>query len=162
MNRLRQIDDKIRQARARRDFIAELKLRQERAAIIKEAKEKERTTLKDCMEGFTVEEQNQATLRVIYCIAIADLLYGATMDVAEFMKRRFDIDELPLLDEMRMIVKKLHGIVKTIDDVGCDYFSDNYADVVDEVETRYEATMKNYIFNRLLKSAREKYKFDKI
>jgi hypothetical protein len=55
---------------------------------------------------------------------------------------------------LRNVVKKLQRTVQTIDDVGSELFSYNYADVVDAIETKVNATIKNYIYNEIQRSAK--------
>lgn len=156
-----QLEYKIHFCRRKADYVGVIKYQQELNRLKQEAnrlkqaeQERIQTTLLDCLSDRTLEERNEATTRVIYAIATADLLYGATMEVEEYLRKEFGIVDIPLMDHLRDIVEQLRKVVKSIDDVGCAIFSEHYADVVDEVETKYEATMKNYILNRLLKASR--------
>lgn len=151
---LKRLDEKIATAHKKGDYLSEIKLKQERERLLQLSIVKERTTLLDCIRDRSPEERREATTRVIYAIATADLLYGATMEVEEYLRKEFGIVDIPIMDHMRGIVEQLRKIVKSIDDVGSEMFSEHYAEVVDEIETKYEATMKNYILNRLLKASK--------
>ena len=155
-NSLKRLDEKIAKAKANNDFIKVLKLTSERNKLFQLEVVETRVTLKEALSKYTPEERRKATAEVIYAVATADLLYGATMDVEETLKKQFGIDGLPLMVELRNIVKKLAAVVKTIDDVGIMSFSLNYADVVTDIETKYEATMKNYIHNEIMKASNKK------
>lgn len=150
------LKDKIHFCNRRGDYVGVIKFKQQLDRILQSAQEEERTTLLNCIADRTPEERREATTRVIYAIATADLLYGATMEIEEYLRKEFGIVDIPLMEHLRDIVERLRKVVKSIDDVGSAIFSEHYMEVVDEIETKYEATMKNYILNRLLKAARSK------
>lgn len=151
---IKRLDAKIAEAQRKGDFVSMIKLSQERERLAKLQREQRRTTLLDCIRDHTPDERREATTRLIYAIAIADMLYGATMEIEEYLRDKFGIVDTPIMGELRSIVKQLHKVVKSIDDVGSEMFSEHYADVVEEIETKYEATMRNYILNRLLKASK--------
>lgn len=151
-----QLKEKIRLCRCKMDIMGVIKHTQELQRLENEGRRP--PTLYDCIADRPLEERREATTRVIYAIATADLLYSATMDVEEYLRKEFGIADIPLMEHLRGIVEQLRKVVKSIDDVGSGMFSEHYAEVVDEIETKYESTMKNYILNRLLKAARTKSK----
>lgn len=153
---IKQLEKKIVEATLKGDYMAQFKYKGKLNAILKAEQEHTRTTLLDCIADRTPEERREATTRVIYAIATADLLYGATMDVEEYLRKEFGIVDIPIMEHLRDIVKQLHKVVKSIDDVGSGIFSDRYMEIVDEIETKYDATMRNYILNRLLKASKQK------
>lgn len=148
------IDEKIAKAKASNNLFKVMQLTAEKNKLLEPQIIEQRMTLKQALESYSQEERNEATAEVIYAVATADLLYGATMAVEETLRKKFGIG-LPMLEEMRDIVKRLWGIVKTIDDVGSEIFSCSYADIVTEVETKYEATMMNYIYNEIMKYTKQ-------
>lgn len=150
------LDRKITEARRRNDHIGFSRYMSQKRRLEEAIEDDRKKSLLECLEGYTSEERKEATTRVIYCIAIADMLYGATMEVDQFLKKRFGIFETSVLVEMRKIVERLRLIVKSIDDVGSGIFSEYYAEMVDEVETKYECTMKNYILNMFQRAANHK------
>lgn len=152
---LKRIDAKIAEAKRKGDYVTQIKLMQERKRMTELHVVKVQTTLRQLLKDYTQEERQEATTRIVYAIAIADMLYGATMEVEESLRNKFNIAGVNVLDELRGVVKRLHKVVKSIDDLGSEVFSDHYMEIVDEIETKYEATMKNFIFNRLMKAARE-------
>lgn len=153
---LKHLDEKIAKAKASNNLFKVMQLTQERNQLLKAEKEETRTTLKEALEkaGYTAEERREATVEIIYAVATADLLYGATLEVESNLRKRFGITSIPMLEEMRAIVKKLAAIVKSIDDVGSELFSSNYADIVTDIELRYEATLKNFIHSEIIKSSK--------
>ena len=148
------IDEKIAKAKTSNNLFKVVQLTAERNKLLEPQVTEQRMTLKQALESYSEEERNKATAEVIYAVATADLLYSATMTVEETLGKKFGIG-LPMLDEMRDIVKRLWGIVKTIDAVGNEMFSYSYADIVTEVETKYEATMMNYIRNEIMKYTKQ-------
>lgn len=144
------IDEKIAKAKASNNLFKVIQLTNERNKLLEPKVIEQRMTLKQALESYSQEERNKATAEVIYTVATADLLYSATMTVEETLRKKFGIG-LPMLEDMRDIVKRLWGVVKTIDAVGNEIFSCSYADIVTEVETKYEATMMNYIHNEIMK-----------
>lgn len=153
---LRKIDEAICKARLKGDLIGMMRLKQDRERLVAEFGEEQRISLKAAMEGYTREEKDEATAMIIYCIATADLLYGATLDIENKFRKRFGLDALPMLGKMRDIVEELRKIVKTIDDVKSPIFSEKYADMVEAIEVKYEATMKNFIYREVMKEALKK------
>lgn len=153
---LRKIDEAIAKAYRKGDLIGMVRLQQDRERLAVEYAEEQRMSLKAAMEGYTREEKDEATAMIVYCIATADLLYGATLDIESKFRKRFGLDALPMLGKMRDIVEELRKIVKTIDDVKRPIFSEKYADMVDAIETKYEATMKNFIYREVMKDALRK------
>lgn len=152
---LERIDEKIAKAKASNNLFKVMQLTQERKKLLEPQIVEQRLTLREALSNYTQEERNQATSEVIYAVATADLLYSATMTVEETLRKKFGIG-LPMLDEMRDIVKRLSKLVATIDKVGNEMFSYSYADIVTEVETKYEATMLNYIHNKIIKYTNDK------
>lgn len=152
---IERIDEKIAKAKASNNIFKIMQLTQERNKLLESQVIEQRLTLREALSNYTQEERNQATAEVIYAVATADLLYSATMTVEETLRKKFGIG-LPMLDEMRDIVKRLKDIVVTIDKVGSEMFSYSYADIVTEVETKYEATMLNYIRNEIMKYTNNK------
>ena len=148
------IDEKIAKAKASNNLFKVIQLTNERNKLLEPKVIEQRMTLKQALESYSQEERNKATAEVIYTVATADLLYSATMTVEETLRKKFGIG-LPMLEEMRDIVKRLWNVVKTIDAVGNEIFSCSYADVVTEVETKYEATMMNYIHNEIMKYTKQ-------
>lgn len=148
------IDEKIAKAKASNNLFKVMQLTAERNKLLQPQIIEQRTTLKQALSSYSQEERNKATAEVIYTVATADLLYSATMTVEETLRKKFGIG-LPMLEEMRDIVKRLCSIVKTIDSVGNEIFSYSYADIVTEVETKYEATMMNYIYNEIMKYTKQ-------
>lgn len=148
------IDEKIAKAKASNNLFKVIQLTKERNKLLEPQVIEQRMTLKQALKSYSQEERNKATAEVIYTVATADLLYSATMTVEETLRKKFGIG-LPMLEEMRDIVKRLWGIVKTIDAVGNEIFSCSYADIVTEVETKYEATMMNYIRNEIMKYTKQ-------
>lgn len=153
---LERIDKKITKAKKEQDLPKVIYLTQERNKIFELQRVETRMTLKEALNQYTPEERREATVEIIYAVAIADLLYGATMDIEGTLRKRFGIDGVPIMGELRNLVRKLASIVKTIDDVGIMEFSLNYADIVNSIETKYEATMKNYIHNEIIKASKGK------
>lgn len=153
---LRKLTERISKASSQGDLITAVRLQHERERLIAEYGEEQRMSLKKALEGYTQEEKDEATAMVVYCIATADLLYGATLDVENKFRKRFGLDALPILEKMRDIVEELRKIVKTIDDVKRPIFSEKYADMVEAIETKYEATMKNFIYREVMKDALRK------
>jgi hypothetical protein len=151
---LKRIDDKIAKAKERGNYIETVRWMQEREKLFALERTEVRTTLKEALKDHTPEERREATVEVIYAVAVADLLYGATMDVESTLRKKFGIGGLPMMEELRSIVKKLQQTVKTIDDVGSQLFSYNYAEIVEGIETKVEATIKNYIHNEIQRSAK--------
>ena len=148
------IDEKIAKAKASNNLFKVIQLTNERNKLLEPKVIEQRMTLKQALESYSQEERNKATAEVIYTVATADLLYSATMTVEETLRKKFGIG-LPMLEDMRDIVKRLWSVVKTIDAVGNEIFSCSYADIVTEVETKYEATMKNYIHNEIIKYTKQ-------
>lgn len=151
------IDEKIAKAKVSNNLFKVIQLTNERNKLLEPKVIEQRMTLKQALESYSEEERNKATVEVIYTVATADLLYSATMAVEETLRKKFGIG-LPMLEDMRDIVKRLWGIVKTIDAVGNEIFSCSYADIVTEVETKYEATMMNYIRNEIMKYTKQNMK----
>ena len=150
---LARLEEKIAKCKASNDYIRLSQLTTERDRIIEAMKSRQQITLKDAMEKYTPEERREATMQVIYAVAVADILHSATMDVEQTLKKRFGIAGLPMMEELRDVVRRLGEVVKTIDKVGMMSFSVNYADVVEEIEMKCEKTMKNYIYNEMMKSS---------
>lgn len=155
---LKKLDEKIEKARTNRDYLKEFKLRKEREELTKLHVVKIRSTLLSSLQDYTPEERKEATVRVIYAIATADLLYGAAMEVHEILKKKFGIVELPMMDELKSIVKRLEAVVHNIDAVGSEIFSERYMEIVDAIELKYEATMKNFIWNEFQKAINQSLK----
>lgn len=153
---LERIDKKISTAKASNNLFKVIQLTQERNKIVNLQRTEVKMSLYKALEQYTPEERRRATVEIIYAVATADLLYGITIDVHDTLKKCFGIDGIPMLEELRTIVKKLAAIVKTIDDVGIMDFSLNYADIVDKIETKYGTTMKNYIHNEIIKSSKNR------
>lgn len=153
---VKRLDEKIAKAKASNNIIKVMQLTAEREKLFEAEKTEQRTTLKEALirAGFSEQDRREATVEIIYAVATADLLYGATMEVEGNLRKKFGIQSVPVLDEMRAIVKRLWAIVKSIDDVGSELFSSNYADIVTDIETKYEATLKNYIHNEIIKSSK--------
>lgn len=148
------IDEKIAKAKASNNLFKVIQLTNERNKLLEPKVIEQRMTLKQALESYSQEERNKATAEVIYTVATADLLYSATMTVEETLRKKFGIG-LPMLEDMRDIVKRLCGVVKTIDAVGNEIFSCSYADIVTEVETKYEAMMMNYIHSEIMKYTKQ-------
>ena len=151
------IDEKIAKAKASNNLFKVIQLAAERNKLLEPQVIEQRMTLKQALESYSQEERNKATAEVIYAVSTADLLYSATMTIEENFRKKFGIG-LPMLEEMRDIVKRLWKIVKSIDEVGNEIFSYSYADIVTEIETKYEATMMNYIHNEIMKYTKQNMK----
>lgn len=154
---LRRIDDKIDKAKAARNMVKVMQLAAERRQILEQRRTEERMTMQEALKDYTPKERHEATTEVIYAVATADILYGAVMDVESRMRNKYGIDELPICKRLKQLVQELHNIVKTIDDTGSDYFSSYYADVVYEIETKYEMTLKNFIYNEIQKAENKRH-----
>lgn len=153
---LRKIDEAIAKAYRKGDLITMTRLRQDRERMVAEFGEEQRVTLKKAMDGYTREEKDEATAMIVYCVATADILYGITQDIESQFRRRFGLDALPMLKDMRDIVDRLSKIVKTIDDVKSPIFSEKYADMVEAVELKYASTMKNFIYREVMRHCKAK------
>ena len=153
---IRALREKITFCQRKGDFVGVVKHQKELDALTRSELVKVRTTLLDCIRDHTPEERREVTTRIIYAIAIADILGSAIGDVEFYMRDKFGIVEISLMDDLRKAVALLQRAVKSIDDVGSEFFSENYMNIVDELEMKYEATLKNATLNRLLKAARAK------
>lgn len=93
-------------------------------------------------------------MRLISVVALADILSGAVGDLKTYMRDRFNIRDIKLVTQLEHAFGILQECVGSIDRVGKDFFSENYMNIVDELETMYGASMRNAALNRLLKSAK--------
>lgn len=151
----RKLLEKIHDCARRRDFLGEVKYCKELALIEKEERDREKHTIFDCISDRTVEERREVTTRLIYAIALGDMLNNAVMEVEKYFRVNFGIGHTPMLVRLRNLSRQLQEIVKTIDDVGSGVFSERYMDVVDEIEMKFDASLRTYALNRLLKAARQ-------
>lgn len=156
--KIAELNEKIREATKRFDYARVAKYKKELAELNRLEVVKIRTTLLDCIRNQTPEERREVTTRIIYAIAIADILGSAIGDVEFYMRDKFGITEISLMEQLKQAVKLLQAAVKSIDDVGSEFFSENYMNIVDELEIQYEATLKNATLNKLLKAAKTQSK----
>lgn len=152
---LQRMEKGLLKAREKGDMLTVVRIKQDIDRIHEMRLAQERLTMKEALKDYNREDLNEATAMVIYAIVTADILCGATMDLEEVMRKRFDIDGLPVFDKLRNITAELQKVVRTIDNVGSGVLSERYADMVSEIETRYSATMKNYIYNEVMKWSRK-------
>lgn len=151
---IRQLKDKISFYQRRGDFVRVIKYQKELDKLNEMEIVQVRTTLLDCIKNNTPEERREVTTRIIYAIAIADILGSAIGDVEYYMRTKFGITDISIMRQLKKAVELLQSAVKSIDDVGCGFFSDNYMKIVDEIEMQWESALKNSTLNKLLKSAR--------
>lgn len=140
----------------RGDFIGVVKAQKELNALNELHLEEIRTALSVSMKDHSEEEKREATTRLIYAMAIGDLLGSAIGDVESYMRLKFGIDNISVLDQMRQAVKILQGVVRTIDECDNALFSDNYMEIVDEIEMQWGAALKTAALNKLLKASKAK------
>ena len=77
-------------------------------------------------------------------MVVSDLLNEVVME-SEAQMKKIGIINVDMLMEMRSISKRLASIVKTIDDLGDERFSDNYMEMVDLIEQNTLPKLKEYI-----------------
>lgn len=152
--KIAELKAKIGEAQKRWDLARVVQYQKELSELTKVEIVKTRTTLLDCIKEQTPEERREVTTRIIYTIAIGDILWSAIGDVEEYMRTKFGITEISVTEQLKQAMKLLQNAVKSIDDVGSDFFSENYMNIVEELEQMYGATLKNATLNKLLKAAR--------
>lgn len=150
----KKLDKKIAEAAAKGDFIRQIRFMKEKQELDKKHIEEVKSSLASCLSDYTDQERREATVEIVYTIALADILSGAIMDVLGLFKKRFDIDEVPMLKKMAQTAKTYQEVVKTIDDIGSEIFSNKYMDIVDEVEMMCNATLKNSIHAIIIRSSK--------
>lgn len=148
--KIAELKEKIREATLKWDYVRATKYKKELAAL----EEPERVRLGNCIKDRTPEQRREVTTRIIYAIAIGDILCSAIGDVEYYLRSELSLDGTNITDELKKAVAILQRVVKTIDDTGYDFFSENYMNIVDEIETMYSATLKNATLNKLLKAAK--------
>lgn len=151
----KKLDKKIAEAAAKGNFAKQAMYMKERADLDKKQLVKLKSSLAECMSDYSDEERREATVEVVYTIAIADILSGAIMDVLELLKKRFDIADIPMLVEMNKIAKYYQKVVKNIDDIGSEIFSNKYMEMVDQVETMCNVTLKNSIHAIIVRNSKK-------
>lgn len=151
INRLK---DKIHFCQRRADFVGVVKYTKELNAMLQEEDDAQYKSLSECMGNITRDEKLEVTLRLISVVAIADILSGEIGDLKTYMRDRFNIRDIKLVNQLEEAFRILQNAVASIDRVGKDFFSEGYMNIVDELETMYGATLRNAALNKLLKSAR--------
>lgn len=151
---IRALKDKIHFCQLRADFVGVIKYTKELEAMQREEDDGLYKSLSQCMGNITTDEKMEVTMRLISVVAIADILSGAIGDLKTYMRDRFNIRDIKLVNELEKAFEILQNCVGSIDRVGKEFFSNNYMDIVEELETMYGATLKNAALNMLLKSAK--------
>lgn len=151
---IRALKDKIHFCQRRADFVGVVKYTKELQALEKAEDDSLYKSLSQCMGNITPDEKIEVTMRLISVVAIADILSGAIGDLKTYMRDRFNIRDIKLVNELQKAFEILQNCVGSIDRVGKEFFSENYMNIVDELETMYGATLKNAALNKLLKSAK--------
>lgn len=148
--KLERLDRQIDEALRNRNYVRQMQLIRQRKDLLTVKETEVRMTLKDAMAEYSVEDRREMTVEVITAVAVADMLNSVTIDVEERFKR-FGITSVPMVEELRNVSKKLADVVRTIENVGNDVFTENYMDVVDNAEIHLMSTLKNYVRNELHK-----------
>lgn len=153
-DKIQQLKEKIHFCQRRADFVGVVKYTKELNAMQQAEDDGLYKSLSQCMGNITTEEKMEVTMRLISVVAIADILSGAIGDLKTYMRDRFNIRDIKLVNELEKAFGILQNCVGSIDRVGKEFFSNNYMEIVDELETMYGATLKNAALNMLLKSAK--------
>lgn len=155
---IRDLKEKIHFCQRRADFVGVIKYTKELNAMQQAEDDGLYKSLSQCMGNITPDEKIETTMRLISVVALADILNGAIGDLKAYMRDKFKIRDIKLINELEQAFKILQNAVGSIDRVGKEFFSENYMNIVDELETMYGATMRNTALNKLLKSARSESK----
>lgn len=153
-DKIRLLKEKIHFCQRRNDFVGVVKYTNELNAMQQEEDDTNRKRLSVCMGNATTDEKLETTLRLISVIVLGDILSGAIGDFKAYMRDKFNIYDISVIEDMEKAFKILQNAVASIDRVGKEFFSDNYMNIVDELETMYGASMRNTALNKLLKSAK--------
>lgn len=148
---IEKLENKIAEAIRHKNFIKQIELVKEKEKILSVERTKQRTTLNDIMSKYSSEDRIEMTTQVIMAVVISDILLSATMDVESKMKK-FGISGLPMMKELRDICKRLSSVIRTIDSVDSNIFSENYTDVADYVEEQTLSLVKNLVSDELHKN----------
>lgn len=151
----RKLDKKIKEAAAKGDLVRHAHLLKEKKELEKLELVKVQSTLAECMSDYKPEQRKEATIEVVYTIAIADILSGAIMDVLGLLKSKYGILDIPMLSKMDQIAKYYQEVVKSIDSLGSEIFSYKYMDVVEEVEKLCKTTLKETIHSVMTEQGKE-------
>lgn len=151
---IKRLQDKIHFCQRRGDFVGVIQHQKELNKLVEVEQVKIRSTLLDCIKEQSEEERREITTRVIYAIAIGDILLSAIGDVESYMRSKFGITDISTMDALRKSIALLQNAVKSIDNVGSSFFSENYMNIVDEIEMQWEASLKTSALNKLLKASR--------
>lgn len=151
---IRQLKDKISFCQRRADFVGVIKYTKELNAMQQEDDDSLYKSLSECMGNITRDEKLEVTMRLISVVALGDILSGAIGDFKAYMRDKYNVCDINIIDDMDRAFKVLQHAVGSIDRVGKEFFSENYMNIVDELETQFGATLRNAALNKLLKSAK--------
>lgn len=152
--KIAELQAKIREATLKWDYVSATKYKKELAKIKQSEDDDNRRKLSEHMSNFAPDAKLEATLRLISVVVHGDILSNAIGDFKMYMRDKFGVYDISIIEDMEKAFKILQNAVASIDRVGKDFFSENYMNIVDELETMYGATLRNTALNKLLKSAR--------
>lgn len=141
---IEKLNRKAIEAERNHDFIKALNYRKEAQKLTKPVLVRQRTTLNEAVSNCSCEDKQKFTLQIIEAVVVSDLLNEVVME-SEAQMKKIGIINVDMLMEMRSISKRLASIVKTIDDLRDERFSDNYMEMVDLIEQNTLPKLKEYI-----------------
>lgn len=153
LRELKRLDEKISKAKTNNDIMRLSRLMAEREKLLSADKKELKMTLKDAMVDYSVEDRREMTVDIVCAVAIADMLWGVTLELNDKFKKKLNLKDTPILTELQEICDRLKRLVKTIDNVNNEVFSTRYMEIVDEIETELNADYKESVFKKFYKTA---------
>lgn len=153
--KIRKLTAKLNEAAAKGDFIRQIKLMKELDEINQLKIEVVKTSFKKAAANCSQEIKNEGFAKLVYLIALTDMLNGASMELSQWFKKAFNMINIEIVQKIDKAIKELKDVVAMIDQTHDEFFSYSYMEVVEKLELQYSSQMQLFIYNNIAKFAKE-------
>ena len=134
------------------NHVKALQTMQEIARLSQERETTERVAVRNLYNTLSDEERQRATDLCSEIMLFADLLQGAAVDLQEIIHKADPGAELVLHRDVKQIARLSNSIVRNVDSLGDQEFSESFGDLADLVALN----VKNIIYAERAKDKRKK------
>ena len=133
------------------NHVKALQTMQEIARLSQERETTERVAVRDLYDNLSNEDRQRATDLCSEIMLFADLLQGAAVDLQEIIHKADPGAELVLHRDVKQIARLSNSIVRNVDSLGDQEFSESFGDLADLVALN----VKNIIYAERAKEKRK-------
>lgn len=133
------------------NHVKALQVMQEIARLSAVRETVERTTVRDLYEALSPADKEKATDLCTEIMLFADLLQSAAVDLQEIVHRADPAADLILYRDVKQIARLSNSIIRNVDSLGDQEFSESFGDLADLVALN----VKNIIYAERAKEKRK-------